>query len=277
MAGDWVVVIPSYNRVDTLKEKTLKLLKDHKIPASKIYVFVANEEQKKLYEEGLDKGSVGHIVVGVKGLPEVRNFIFDYFPKGKPIVSFDDDVRGFIEYDETAKRHEKKLGSLSKMFDRGFTECKKAGARFWGVYPSANGYFMKPTVSTDLRFIIGSFWGCYNPKDEVRITIGNGEKEDYQRTIQFWELDHAIVRLNFFAVQTATYATPGGLQEGNRLEREKKTVAAMMAKWPQYIKPNPRRKSGYPEIRLVQPAKGVGCAQGVVTSKRITRKKKKTD
>lgn len=277
MPGDWVVVIPSYNRVDTLKEKTLKLLKDYKIPASKIYVFVANEEQKKLYEEGLDKGSVGHIVVGVKGLPEVRNFIFDYFPKGKPIVSFDDDVRGFIEYDETTKRHEKKLGSLSKMFDRGFAECKKAGARFWGVYPSANGYFMKPTVSTDLRFIIGSFWGCYNPKDEVRITIGNGEKEDYQRTIQFWEADGVVVRLNFFAVQTATYATPGGLQEGNRLEREKKTVAAMMAKWPQYIKPNPRRKSGYPEIRLVQPAKGVGCAQGVVNSKRITRKKKKTD
>jgi hypothetical protein len=268
--ADWVVVIPSYNRVDTLKAKTLKVLQDHKIPASKIYVFVANEEQKKLYEEGLEKGSVGHIVVGVKGLPEVRNFIFDYFPKGKHLVSFDDDVRGFLEFDESAKRHEKKIGNLAKMFDRGFEECKKAGGRFWGVYPSANGFFMKDTVTTDLKFIIGSFWGCFNPKDDVRITIGNGEKEDYQRTIQFWELDKVVVRLNMYAVQTATYATPGGLQEGNRLEREKKTVEAMIKKWPQYIKMNPRRKSGYPEIRLVQPK------EDGETLKKKTRKVKKT-
>lgn len=271
---DWIVVIPSYNRVETLKEKTLKLLQEHKIPASKIYVFVADHEQKKLYEEGLEKGSVGHIIVGVKGLPEVRNFIFDYFPKGKPIVSFDDDVRGFIEYDANAKRHEKKLKNLAGMFDRGFAECKKAGARFWGVYPSANGFFMKPTVTTDLKFIIGSFWGCFNPKDEVKITIGNGEKEDYQRTIQFWELDKVIVRLNFFAVQTATYATPGGLQEGNRLERENRTVDAMIKKWPQYIKRNPRRKSGYPEIRLIQPKEGE--VEAKAKSKRVTRKKKQS-
>ena len=153
---DWVIVIPSYNRVDILKEKTLKLLQKHKIPKSKIYVFVADADQKKMYEEGLGD-SVDNIIVGVKGLPEVRNFIFDYFPKGKAIISFDDDVRGFIEYDAKVKRHERPLRDLAGMFNRGFTECKKAGGRFWGVYPSANGYFMKPTVTTNLRFIIGSF------------------------------------------------------------------------------------------------------------------------
>jgi len=251
-ANNWVVVIPSYNRVDTLKDKTLRVLQEYNIPKSKIYVFVANEEQKALYEEGVGK-DVGHIVVGIKGLPEVRNFIFDYFPKGQKIVSFDDDVRGFLEFDESKKRHEKKLSDLSGMFDRGFEECKKAGGRFWGVYPSANGFFMKDNVTADLRFIIGSFWGCLNPGKDVRITIGNGEKEDYQRTIQFWELDGVVVRMNCYAVQTSTYATAGGLQEGNRLARERKTVKAMIKKWPQYIKMNPRRKSGYPEILLVKP------------------------
>lgn len=247
----WVVVIPSYDRVETFKKKTLALLQEYKIPKSKIYVFVANEEQKELYQE--ISPHVGHIVVGVKGLPEVRNFIFDYFPKGQKIVSFDDDVRGFIEYDASKKRHEKKLVDLAGMFNRGFAECKKAGGRFWGVYPSANGFFMRPTVTTDLRFIIGSFWGCINPGKDIRIDIGNGEKEDYQRTIKFWEADGVVVRLNFFAVQTATYATAGGLQEGNRLAREKKTVKSMLKRWPQYIKMNPRRKSGYPEILLVRP------------------------
>lgn len=273
MAGDWIVVIPSYNRVDTLKEKTLKLLKEYKIPASKIYVFVANEEQKKLYEEGLEKGSVGHIIVGVKGLAEVRNFIFKYFPKGKKLVEMDDDIRGFFEYDEKANRHEKPLVSLEKVIERGFEECEKSGARLWGVYPIPNGFFMKPTVSTDLRFIIGSFWGCINPGGDKALQLPfGGEKEDYQRTILFWESDGVVVRLNFVAPKTAYYKEPGGMQEGDRVAKQNKAVKAMMAKWPQYIKPNPRRKSGYPEIRLVQPA-----ADSTSAKKRVTRKKKRVN
>lgn len=260
--SDWVVVIPSYNRVETLKEKTLKVLQDYKIPPSKIYVFVANEEQKKLYEEGLEKGSVGHIIVGVKGLAEVRNFIFEYFPKGKHLVEMDDDIRGFLEFDSSAKRHEKPLENLEKVFERGFEECKKAGARLWGVYPVPNGFFMKDTVSTDLKFIIGSFWGCINPGPEIQLPFG-GEKEDYQRTILFWEADKAVVRLNFVAPKTAYYKEPGGMQEGDRVAKQKKAVEAMIKRWPQYIKMNPRRKSGYPEIRLVQPKED---------SKRKTRK-----
>uniref|UniRef100_A0A6C0DP51 Glycosyltransferase n=1 Tax=viral metagenome TaxID=1070528 RepID=A0A6C0DP51_9ZZZZ len=247
---DWTVVIPSYNRVTTLKEKTLKVLQEYSIPKEKIVVFVANEEQKTLYEEGVGD-SVGKIVVGVKGLSEVRNFIFDYFPKGTPLVSFDDDVRGFLEYDPKAKRKERRLRNLVKVFDRGFEECKKAGARLWGVYPVPNGFFMKPTVTTDLKFIIGSFWGCFNPGSEIQLKLG-GEKEDYQRTIQFWEKDGAVVRLNFISPKTAYYKEPGGMQEGNRKAKQKKTVKAMLKKWPQYIKENPSRKSGYPEIRLLK-------------------------
>ena len=69
---DWIIVIPSYNRVETLKEKTLKVLQEYKIPSNKIYVFVANEEQKEMYEEGIPKGSVKEIIIGEKGLAEVR-------------------------------------------------------------------------------------------------------------------------------------------------------------------------------------------------------------
>lgn len=253
----WVIAIPSYNRVETLKEKTLSVLKEYGIPKSKIHVFVANSEEEELYKAGVGS-EVGHIIVGIKGLAEVRNFIFDYFPKGQKIVFMDDDVRGLIEYDAGAKRHERKLplGGLEDVFERGFDECKKAGAQLWGVYPSANGFFMKPTVTTDLRFIIGSFWGCVNPgKDPKYLLKFGGEKEDYQRTLQFWEADGAVVRLNFISVKTAYYKEPGGMQEGGpntRVGKQRKTVKAMIKRWPQYIKMNPRRKSGYPEILLAK-------------------------
>jgi hypothetical protein len=258
---DWTIVIPSYNRVETLKNKTLALLQKHKIPKERIHVIVADEDQAELYKAGVGD-DVGKIVVGVKGLVAVRNWIFQNYPLGAPVISFDDDVKGFIEYDARARRHERPLRDLAGMFDRGFAECKKAvsptgtKARFWGAYPSANGFFMKPGVTTDLRFIIGSFWGCFNPGKEIQVPIGGGEKEDYQRTLLFWEADGVVVRLSDVAVQTATYGTPGGLQDGNRLARERKTVKAMLKRWPTLLAPNPRRKSGYPEVRLVLPSSG---------------------
>ena len=72
---DWCIVIPSYNRVDTLKNKTLSVLKQYKIPKHLIHVFVANEEQKELYDTGVGN-DVGKIIVGEKGLAEIRNYIF---------------------------------------------------------------------------------------------------------------------------------------------------------------------------------------------------------
>jgi hypothetical protein len=251
---DWKVVVPSYNRLDGFKSKTLATLQYHKVPASKIYLFVANEEQKQLYEDGLEPGSVGHIIVGIKGLRQVRNFIFEYFPVGTKLVSFDDDVRGFVKLDGE-KLRPLKPAEFAPLVDMAFAECKKVGARFWGDYPVPNGYFMSPTISYDLKFVIGSFWGCINPGKAVHIEFGNGEKEDYQRAIQFWELDHAIIRLNFLAHKTATYNEAGGLQSDGaeaRLEREKSTVAAMLDKWPQYLRANPRRKGPFPEVLFIR-------------------------
>jgi hypothetical protein len=263
-AEDYTVVIPSYKRPEGCRDKTLAVLHEYRIPKEKIYVVVASKEQKDEYEAVLDPKTYHSILIGVPGLPEVRNWIFNHFPKGTPLVSLDDDVSGFIEYDETTKRHERPLKSLKRIIDRGFSECKKADCRFWGVYPSANGFFMKPTVTTDLKFCVGPFWGCFNPGNEIQIEIGQGEKEDYQRTLEFFIKDKAVVRLNFVSPKTAVYKTPGGLQFGNRLEREHKTIKAMMKKYPGWIKENPTRKSKMPEIRLVDPTKKAS----------ITRKKK---
>lgn len=258
--SDWKVVVPSYNRVEGFKEKTLKTLQYHKIPPSKIYLFVANEEQKKLYEEGLEPGTVGHIIVGIKGLVPVRNFIFNYFPVGTKLVSFDDDVRGFVRLDGE-KLRPLRPAEFGDLVDLAFDECKAVGARFWGDYPVPNAFYMENTISYDLKFIIGSFWGCINPGKDVQIGIGGGEKEDYQRAIHFWELDGAIVRLNFLSHKTATYNESGGLQSDGvkaRQEREIATVDAMMKKWgDKYIRRNPRRKGPMPEILFIrQPFEG---------------------
>jgi len=244
------VAIPSYKRAETLKEKTLATLKKYSIPASKIYIFVANKEEEIIYKETIPKELYFKIVVAVKGVKEVRNFITAYFPKGKALVCMDDDVKGFIEYDEKQKRHEKPLVSLKNVITRGFTECRKHGCRHWGIYASANGFFMKPTVSTDLKFIVGCFYGIINPGLK-ELTLPISEKDDYYRSLRMYELDKCLIRLNFIAPKTAYYKEPGGMQEeSQRKEKQKTAVQFLLKEYPDWVKMNPSRKSGFVEIRL---------------------------
>lgn len=247
------IVIPSYKRHETLQAKTLAILKEYRIPSNKITVFVANKEEEKIYKQFLDPKTYGKIVVAEKGLMNARNFISDYFPVGTLLVSMDDDIRGFLEYDETAPRKERKLRSLLGIIKRGFQECVKNGCRFWGVYSVPNGFFMKDTVSTDLKFIVGSFWGCVNPgtKGTTGIKMIMDEKEDYYRTLQYFLQDSKVVRLNFVAPKTAYYKEPGGMQEDSeRKKKQEHAVKFLLKKFPQFVALNPTRKSGFMEIRL---------------------------
>ena len=261
---DYTIVIPSYKRPEGCRDKSLAVLREYNIPKDQIVVVVANAEEKVAYEAVLDPKTYKEILVGVPGLANVRNWIFNHFPKGQKLVSCDDDINGFIEYTTTTKRHERRLRSLKDVIRRGFSECEKAKCSHWGLYPTPNGFFMKPTVSTDLKFIIGNFGGFINPGKEVMIEISEGEKDDYERTIKFFQRDGAVVRLNFVAAKTSVYKTPGGLQMGNRLKKEQRTVKGLMKKYPGWIKLNPTRKSKMPEIRLIDPTK----------QKNTTRRKK---
>jgi hypothetical protein len=281
------ICIPSYKRADTIQSKTLAVLSSYSIPPSMIHIFVANEEEKAVYMEKVPKELYGSIHVGVKGLAEVRNFIFGAFPVGTPLVEMDDDIQGFLEYSARARRNEKPLEDLKGVMLKGFAECKRVGCRFWGVYPVPNGFFMKPGMTSDLRFCVGSFWGCFNP-GTAGVRIAYSEKEDYQRTLQFFLEDGAVVRFSNVAPKTAYYKEAGGLQEqGDRVEKQEAAVAWMMKEWPSWIRRNPARKSGFPEIRLVDPrskeekeertgltAKYAGTANAD-KKKRLTRRKRR--
>jgi hypothetical protein len=243
------VAIPSYKRAETLRDKTLRVLKEYGIPAHKITVFVADTEQETLYRNTLLPKTYGKIVVGVPGMGAIRNFITKYYPIGTKIVNIDDDIKGFLEYDEKRPRKEKPLTSLLSVIQRGFAECERSGARLWGVYPVANGFFMKPKVSTDLRYIIGSFWGCINPGlSEMTITLD--DKEDYQRSILYYKKYGSVVRLNMVAPISSYYKEPGGMQEERTKERVERSARWIVKEYPEFAVLNPSKKSGYMEVRL---------------------------
>ena len=61
----WIIAIPSYKRHGVIMEKSLSTLKRYKIPPSRITIFVADKEEKNLYEEAVPTGTVKDVVVGV--------------------------------------------------------------------------------------------------------------------------------------------------------------------------------------------------------------------
>ena len=250
---DYVIAIPSYKRAETLRDKSLALLHKYGIEKKRIYIFVANKDEEKIYKELLDPKSYNKIVVGVPKIGPQRIFISNYFPVGKPLVQMDDDVSSFVEWSQSAKRNETELKDLKAVIRRGFDECRKANCSLWGIYPIANGYFMKKGYTTDLRFIIGIFHGCFNPGTKgpkrIKHTI-QLHKEDYERTILFYLRDGAVVRLNDVAPKTSYYTEKGGNEEFRKIKEFGEGAKMLVDKYPELCTMNTRRKSGYPEIRL---------------------------
>jgi hypothetical protein len=60
---DYIICIPSYKRAQVCNNKTLTTLEKNNIPASKIYVYVANQEEYTLYKEKLDPKLYHQLIV----------------------------------------------------------------------------------------------------------------------------------------------------------------------------------------------------------------------
>jgi len=138
--SDFVVAIPSYDRPKELNKKTLAMLKDNNISKNIITVFVANSEQKKIYEEEI--GSDYKIVVGVKGMVNIRNFMSKYYPSGKKILFIDDDISRIVKGESSGMKITT-VTNLKTLATNGFNLCKKHGYHIWGLHPSSNPRSLK--------------------------------------------------------------------------------------------------------------------------------------
>ena len=249
---DYVVCIPSYKRAETCNEKTLKMLKNNKISASKIYVYVANDEEYKEYLKVLDKKLYHKLVVGIKGLVPQRQFIMEQWKEGQHIVFFDDDVQSIdLSISKLFKGK-----TLDYFFKYAFKECVANKSSIWGVYPVYNPFFReaRDETSTCLNYIVGAFYGIINrPKlksIQLSITKENGQKEDVERTIKYFIEDGIVLRFNRVGFVTKYYGKSGGL--GTFEDRLKPMLEAsnkIKAAYPDYGTIS-TKKTGMTEFKL---------------------------
>ena len=259
--NEYLVAIASYKRPETLKNKTMNLLEKNNIDPKKIHIFVANNREKKDYENTLDKNSYNKIIVGKKGIKNIRNFMPKYFKEGQKIFYIDDDIYKLFRaynnnegkvinkidnnYDRKYNRL-KEYNNLDEIIKQGFEESKKRGYDNWGIYPIENPYFMKPTtknpddyISENLTYVIGCFTGVINNrKAEIRTV---DDKEDYERSIKYYMKDGGILRLNNICARTYYYKEPGGMQVDRTKKRIHDSAVYLTQKYPELCALNTKK------------------------------------
>lgn len=245
----WRVAIPTYRRAETLRKKTLKMLAASSVPADRIDIFVANEEERATYERVLPREWYSRIVVALPGLRHARNFISRFYPQGQRIVSLDDDLTRF-EMRTSEKKVNAAVPDLAALFDYGFALADEIGTGVWGVYPCA-GLSLRRNIRTNLCYLIGFAWGCVLTRDASHIRELE-DKEDFEFSILQCQRYGKVCRIEYVSARTNCYTEPGGMQETRTEARVKAGALHLLKKYPLFTRP--RIKNGHAEIRLVDPA-----------------------
>ena len=257
----YVIAIPSYKRSDIIQTHTLAILNKHNIKPSCITIFVADQAEYDIYKSTVPAFLYNDLVIGVKGLKNQRNFINQYYIEGKHVVEMDDDIKAIMQLVvkmQTRQTSKKNIGKTVKPIEdldafirRAFEICTENNIFLWGVYPLINPYFMTYKMTTDLRFIVGPMWGMINRhRNDLKLTVD--EKENSERTLQFWVADGAVLRFNNIGIETKYYKNKGGMQaeEKDRKVEALKSVYYLNKMYPTLTKVSLTKKNGMPEIKM---------------------------
>lgn len=249
-ADAYVVAIPSYRRAELLRDKTLRMLSKGGVPPERIHVFVANKTEAAAYAAAIPRELYGRIVVGKRGITPQRRFIARHFAEGTAIVSVDDDVAS-LHRRVSATELSPPIADVHGFFARAFAECRREGLYLWGVYPVLNAFYMKPGVTHDLKFVLGTLYGFINRRDRALMPT-LGEKEDIEMSIRYYLKDGGVVRFNDVALKTRFHNPNGGLGDvAGRFDVNERAAAALKARYPDlgFVW---HRKSGMAEFRLAR-------------------------
>lgn len=249
--------IPSRARAETLVAKTLPLLRRLGVSPSSIKVFVAPEELTTYRDllAGEFGDWYGGIVVteGALGVGPNRNAILDHYEPGTRVISVDDDMRDLV-----VRAGEKALVSMTAvewgdLVEEAFAQCEAVASRIWGLYPVPNPFFMKPRLRYDLCYIAAGLYGFVvdnTPESPLRVSLE--DKEDFERSLQCYVADGALVRYEYVSWRTEGYHGKGGMQaDGLRTkERVRASTEELIRRFPGLVTLNDKKKSGWVEPRL---------------------------
>ena len=205
-----LITIPTFNRPEILKNKTLAFLKSVKTKF-KIIVVVDDEEALKEYQ----KFNPGYEIIScnLKGLVNKKKFIINkYSKKYKYHLNMDDDIDAILLAKNKNWREALPVTNFDETVINCFKKTEELGAHLWGICPYKNAFFSSQTVSTDLKYICGIFHGMIfdGIEDQIEYQL-TSHGEDYEKTILYFLQDNKVIRFNYLLTLTKYYRVEGGI------------------------------------------------------------------
>jgi hypothetical protein len=236
------VCIPTYERYLTLGGATLRYLHSIGYPREKIILFVASDDQARLYRDWVEEHLYGQIVVGVLGLVQQRNFITKWLSSDEIFISMDDDVQivkvmtGFNIYWIIADA---------------ITKLKTNDYGLAGIMPNSDARRFKTGFTMHLAHIVGSFYICKNNHSLLLDCdpVIQEAKEDIYRSLQYFIVYGRILRYRSAGVQTVYRNPNGGIAAEGRRERDAFACLDLIRRYPKFVK-HIDKKSGWPDVLL---------------------------
>tara|TARA_R100000995_G_scaffold77134_1_gene47060 strand:+ start:5699 stop:6499 length:801 start_codon:yes stop_codon:yes gene_type:complete len=201
------IVIPSYKRVDILKNKTLAMLRSYNVPDNKCKIYVATDEQLTEYQNEI-KGEYDWQVIGRPGIGYLRNYISQNNKANEWLLWIDDDIEEVLYLQDNKLE---RIPDLNVMIDQMIVDADALGSGQVGIYPVNNHFFMKPKITIDLRFIIGCF--CLTKNDPECEERTFDLVEDFERTLKYYLKYNKSMRYENITVKTNYMLPVGGIHE----------------------------------------------------------------
>jgi len=241
------LVIPSYGRPLTISNQTLYFLNRIGYPASKIFIFVSDSDQAKIYKSWIDESLYGQIIIGVLGLTQQRNFISDWLSEDEIYISMDDDLQTI----KVMQGH-----SFVDLIKDAIEKISTREYGLAGVLSNSDARKFKNDYTQHLSHIVGCFWIARNHK-EIRIDCLQ-EKEDYLRSIKYFCKYGKILRYRWAGVETKYVQDQGGIAKEGRKTREAQAVLDLTHRYPDLCT-RINKKDEWPDLQLLWRAKKPNC------------------
>ena len=215
------IIIPSYKRATILKTHTLALLHKHNINMDNVDILLGTKEEGIEYKKILGNDYThNYIYHGQKGIGAVRNFIKDYYKTHSDIqyaVYIDDDIQEVNDWDEPVED----LNAFIEAMFQTTLDCK---LNLWGVSAFHNPFFLKKTITTNLKYISGCFCGEIIDREKHDIFTEFDHYEDFAFTCEHFIRDGGVVRNNGFCVITKYFAEGGIVASYGGLDKRQKDM-----------------------------------------------------
>jgi hypothetical protein len=253
----WRIEVPSAGRAETLAAKTWPMLVRAGV-ADRARVWVPETERDAYFlaVPGADlvpldyEPTAGDLENGPHGLGVVRNAIADAAAPGDLIVQVDDDLDGLREWvgqRDSINALLRDTDDLVRIAERGFLLAEDAGAYLWGLHPAAT--YCRDVVRTGLCYIGGGLFGVRCRAEPEVEHVKLDDKEDFERSLRFYERDGRLVRLDGVSWRTKGYGGAGGMQTTRTPGRIDASAKWCAERWPQWATLKYPR-SGKTELRL---------------------------